>query len=96
MPKYFAASLGSSTGAQIFTAPVSLKLFGSFAPIGIIATAFVSPVVTLFIYSGLLLIVLSLMFPLLAGPSGFFINLQYTVINYLVSFFSKGYIWRIN
>ena len=96
MPKYFAASLGSSTGAQIFTAPVSLKLFGSFAPIGIIATAFVSPVVTLFIYSGLLLIVLSLLFPLLAGPSGFFINLQYTVINYLVSFFSKGYIWRIN
>ena len=96
MPGYFAASLGSSTGAQIFTAPISLKLFGSFAPVGIIATSVVSPVVTLFIYSGLALIILSLVFPPIAMASGFFINLEYTVIKYLVSFFSKAFIWRIN
>ncbi|MBO4533398.1 MAG: ComEC/Rec2 family competence protein [Treponema sp.] len=96
LPSYFAASLGSSTGAQIFTAPVSLKLFGSFAPVGIIATSIVSPVVTLFIYSGLVLIILSLVCPVIAGASGFFINLEYTVIKYLVAFFSKAFIWRIN
>ena len=96
MPGYFAASLGSSTGAQIFTAPVSLKLFGSFAPIGIIATSVVSPVVTLFIYSGLALIILSLICPPIAMASGFFINLEYTVLKYLVTFFSKAFIWRIN
>lgn len=96
MPAYFAASLGSSTGAQIFTAPISLKLFGSFAPIGIIATSVVSPVVTVFIYSGLALIILSLVCPPIAGASGFFINLEYTVLNYLVTFFSKAFIWRIN
>jgi len=96
MPGYFAASLGSSTGAQIFTAPVSLKLFGSFAPVGIIATSVVSPLVTLFIYSGLALIILSLIFPPLAMASGFFINLEYTVLKYLVTFFSKAFIWRIN
>ena len=96
MPKYFANSFASSTGAQIFTAPVSLGLFGSFAPVGIVATAVVSPFVTVFIYSGLFLIILSLLIPVLAFPSGIFINLQYTVISFLVAFFSKAPVWRIN
>ena len=89
LPGYFSASLGSSTGAQIFTAPVSLKMFGSFAPIGIIATSVVSPVVTIFIYSGLLFIIVSLIIPPLAVPSGIFINLEYTIIKFLISFFSR-------
>ncbi len=89
LPGYFSASLGSSTGAQIFTAPISLRLFGSFAPIGIIATSVVSPVVTIFIYSGLLFIILSLMIPPLAVPSGIFINFEYTIIRFLISIFSE-------
>ncbi len=89
LPGYFSASLGSSTGAQIFTAPISLKMFGSFAPVGIIATSVVSPVVTIFIYSGLLFIIISLIIPPLAIPSGIFINLEYTIINFLISFFSR-------
>ena len=96
LPQYAAASLGSSTGAQIFTAPVSLYLFGSFSPIGIIATTVVSPVITIFIYLGLALILLSLVIPWLAVPSGFFMNLLYTVIKFLVTMFSKAFIWRIN
>ena len=96
LPGYFANSLGSSTGAQIFTAPVSLKIFGTFAPVGIIATSIVSPVVTIFIYSGLLLIVLCLIFPSLAVPSGIFINLEYNIIKVLTAAFSKAFIWRIN
>ena len=96
LPGYFANSLGSSTGAQVFTAPVSLALFKSFAPIGIIATSIVSPVVTIFIYSGLALIVLCLLIPALAVPSGIFINLEYTVIKYLTGVFSKAPVWSIN
>ncbi len=96
LPGYFSGSLGSSTGAQLFTAPVSLYLFGTFAPIGIIATSIVSPVVTVFIYSGLLLIILSLIFPPIAAASGIFINLEYTVIKFLTAIFSKAFIWRIN
>ena len=95
-PSVIASSLGSSTGAQILTAPVSLKLFGSFSPIGIIATTVVSPVITIFIYCGLALIILSLIIPALAIPSAIIMNLQYTVIRFLVSFFSKAFIWRIN
>ena len=95
LPGYFSASLGSSTGAQIFTAPISLKLFGTFSPIGIIATSIVSPVVTVFIYSGLFLIVLCLVFPFLLKPSAFIINLEYTVIKFLTKLFSKAFYLKI-
>ena len=96
LPSYLANSLGSSTGAQVFTTPVSLGLFGSFAPIGIIATSIVSPFVTIFIYSGLALILLCLVIPVLSYPSGILLNLLYTIIKYLVGFFSKVPVWSIN
>lgn len=87
-PRMISSSLSAATGAQTVTAPISLKIFGSFSPIGIVSSTVVSPFVTVFIYSGLLLILLSLIFPFLAKPSGIFINLQYTIITYIVSFFS--------
>ena len=95
-PKPFASSLSAATGAQTITAPISLKIFGSFSPIGIISATIVSPFVTLFIYSGLALIILSLIFPILSKPSGIFINLQYTVINSIVKFFSLVPNWSTN
>ncbi len=75
-PKAIASSLSAATGAQTFTAPISLKIFGSFSPIGIVSATVVSPFITIFIYSGLVLILLSLAFPILSVPSGIFINLQ--------------------
>ena len=87
-PKPIASSLAAATGAQSLTAPISLKIFGSFSPIGIVSSTVVSPFVTVFIYSGLFLILLSLVFPILSKPSGIFINLQYTVITYIVNIFS--------
>ncbi len=96
LPDYFSASLSASTGAQIFTAPVSLKTFGSFSPIGIIATTIVSPLITIFIYIGLALIIISLIFPFISAYSGIFMNFLYTIIKYLVLAFSKVPLWRIN
>ena len=96
LPRGFAVSLSSSTGAQSFTLPVSLKIFGSYSPIGIIAASVVSPFITIFIYSGLILIILCLVFPDLSKPSGIFINLQYTVIYYLVKIFSLAPDWSIS
>jgi len=95
IPKNIASSLSAATGAQTVTAPVSLKIFGSFSPIGIISATFVSPFITIFIYSGLLLIILCLIFPALAKASGFFINFQYTIINYIVNIFSLIPNWSI-
>ena len=89
MPKALANSLSASTGAQFITAPVSLKVFGSFCPVGVIATSMVSPLVTVFIYSGLALIILSLAIPVLQAPSGIFINLQYNIIKFFVILFSR-------
>lgn len=89
-PKILSNSLAASTGAQIFTAPVSIKLFGTFYPIGIIATTIVSPLITLFIYSGFILIILTLIFPNLQIYSGFFVNILYTVIKFFATFFSKA------
>lgn len=89
IPKYFANSLASSTSAQIFTIPVSLKIFGSYSPVGIIATTFISPLITIFIYCGLLLIILSMIFPFISVASGFFMNFLYTIIKIPVTFFAK-------
>ena len=94
-PKPIASSLSAATGAQTITAPISLKIFGSFSPIGIVSATVVSPFVTVFIYSGLLLILLSLIFPFLSKPSGIFINLQYTVITYIVNLFSLVPNWNL-
>lgn len=89
LPEYFSKSLSASCSAQIFTIPISLKLFGAFSPIGIIATTIISPLITIFIYSGLFLIVTSLIFPGLSYYSGIFVNFLYTIIKYLVFYFSK-------
>lgn len=89
LPAYFTMSLSSSTSAQMFTIPIALKTFGTFYPIGIIATSIVSPLITFFIYSGLGMIFLSLICPFISSPSGFFVNLQYNVIKFIVGLFSK-------
>lgn len=96
LPKTIAFSLASSTSAQIFTVPVSLYKFGTYSPIGIIATSFVSPLLTIFIYAGLILIILSLIFPFISNISGIFMNFLYTIIKNLVLIFSKAPVWSIN
>ncbi|WP_051537752.1 ComEC/Rec2 family competence protein [Treponema sp. C6A8] len=90
LPPYFSLSLSASCGAQIFTAPLSLKLFGSFSPIGVIATVFVSPLITIFIYSGLLFIILSLIFPHLSSYSAFFLAIEYNFIKIITGAFSQA------
>ncbi len=95
IPYFLSRSLASSTSAQIFTLPVSLKIFGSFSPIGIVATSVVSPFITVFIYSGLILILFSLIFPSAAGASGFLLNKEYNIINFLVALFAKAPVWSI-
>lgn len=96
IPKRIAGSLSASTSAQFFTIPVSACIFKQITPIGIISTLFVSPVVTIFIYSGLAFIILGLLFPGFVSPGGFFINLQYNLIKSLVTFFSKIPFLRFN
>ena len=88
-PFFIAEGLGGSMGAQSVTLPVTLKAMGTFSPGGIISTLVVSPLITFFIYSGLLLFILSLIFPFACVPGAFFMNILYNLIEKSVTLFSK-------
>lgn len=88
-PGKIASSLASSSGAQLITLPVSAKLFGVITPIGIISSVFISPLVTLFIYSGLVLIILGLLFSPFIPTGEFIMGIQYNFIKNMVGIFAK-------
>lgn len=96
VPEKIASSFCASTSAQFFTSPISLRLMGTFAPVGIIATMLVSPLITIFIYCGLLLIILCLLFPFLVPFGAFLMKIFYNCISILVSFFAKIPYFEIN
>jgi len=88
-PGKISGALAASTGAQLVTLPVSAGLFRMITPIGIISSVFVSPLVTLFIYSGLLFIVLGLLFQPFVSIGEFIMKIQYNLISNMVSFFAE-------
>lgn len=90
LPPVLSAPFCASIGAQVLAAPISLYLFGEFMPIGIVASVLVSPLVVVFIYMGIALIVLSLAVPPLAIPSGIVLGAVYKAIKILVLFFSRA------
>ena len=89
MPYHIADALSSSTGAQLCTAPISLCLFGSVMPGGIIAGIIVTPLVVFFLYTGLAGIVLSLCFPFLSDICGNFMKALYFCIKTAVLTFAR-------
>lgn len=89
IPYKLSLPLAASSAAQVTSIPISLKLFRSFNPISVIASTIVSPIITIFIYSGLIMIFLCLLFPIFTNPCGFFIQIQYNLIKKIVFIFSK-------
>lgn len=89
-PEKLSAPLAASAGAQALTAPVSLSLFGTFMPVGVIATAAVSPLITVFIYAGIVCIALSLVCPFFVPAAGVLMNAVYGAIKLLVLFFARA------
>lgn len=87
-PKAAGQSLGASAGAQFVTAPISLRAFGLFAPVGIFSSAVVSPFVTLFVYAGIFFVLLSLAFPFFAPVCGGLLGIFYDWISRAVFFFA--------
>ncbi len=88
-PEKLTESVSASIGAQFFTAPVSLKLMNTFAPVGIISTVVISPLINIFIYFGLFLIIICLIFPFLVPAAAFFLKIIYNLIALIVSIFAK-------
>lgn len=95
IPEKLSSSISSSMGAQFFTAPVSLKIMNSFAPAGIISTVVISPLITFFIYSGLFLIIICLIFPFFVPAAAFFLKIIYNLIAFIVMIFAKFPVFSI-
>lgn len=88
MPNSIASSLSASVGAQICTTPITISLFGTFTPIGVISSVIVSPIANYFMILGLGSIALSLFFPLLLVPLGIMMNWIYKVLVFFVALFT--------
>lgn len=88
-PPFMASSLSASTGAQIATTPITISVFGTFTPIGIVSTVFASPLVSVFITLALIFMIVSLFFPFLSGAFGSIMDWLYGVLVYIVKFFAQ-------
>ena len=58
IPPFPAAAFSCSLSAQLFTAPLSAYTFGEIFPSGIIASVLITPVITLFMWTGLISLLL--------------------------------------
>jgi competence protein ComEC len=88
-PEPIALSLSASLAAQIFTIPLTLAFFGTITPIGIIATVFISPLISLFMSLSITAIILALCLPQTLFFSGVLIQGLYSFIAFLVVLFAK-------
>ena len=89
LPFNIASSFGASCAAQTFTSPIALRTIGNFSPIGIVATIFVSPLITIFIYAGLMIFFLSFFFPFAAPLGASIMNFLYNATKFFVMMFSR-------
>lgn len=89
VPPQISGSLSASTGAQIATCPISMGVFGSFAPIGILSTVIVSPLISFFITLSLLFIIFSFALPFLSPFFGDIMNVMYGLVAGIVRFFAR-------
>ncbi len=88
-PGSIASAFSASIGAQLFTAPITLFLFGTIMPIGIVSSVIVSPYASFFLIIGLFSIALCLVFPFLLYPIGGIIQILYYILENIVLWFSK-------
>ncbi len=94
-PALIVYPLGVSVGAQITTLPVLLIHFNEWASGGILCSLILTPLITLFLWYGLFLLVLFLIFQISASklfPLG--LELLYNSIDKVVGFFAGFPIWR--
>lgn len=89
LPSNAGKSLGQSAGAQALTMPICARFLGTLAPGGILSSAVVSPIVSIFIYLGLAFIIVSFVFPFMAPVCGGILSFVYCWIKRAVLLFSR-------
>lgn len=88
VPHSISSSLAASISAQTATSPISLLLFRTLTPGGIIASLAVSPLVNLFMTLSVFSICICLAMPFLSPVFCFIMNVIYKIISFLVGMFS--------
>ena len=88
IPPKILGSFSASIGAQTFTAPIVISKIGVLAPIGIIASVIVSPLISAFLILGLAAIFISLLFPFAGFIFSYFLNAFYDLIFFIIRTFA--------
>ncbi len=88
IPPKILGSFSASIGAQTFTAPIVISKIGVLAPIGIIASVIVSPLISAFLILGLAAIFISLLFPFTGFIFSYFLNAFYDLIFFIIRIFA--------
>ena len=88
IPPKILGSFSASIGAQTFTAPIVISKIGVLAPIGIIASIIVSPLISVFLILGLAAIFISLLFPFTGFIFSYFLNAFYDLIFFIIRTFA--------
>ena len=88
IPPKILGSFSASIGAQTFTAPIVISKIGVLAPIGIIASVIVSPLISAFLILGLAAIFISLLFPFAGFIFSYFLNAFYDLIFFIIRIFA--------
>lgn len=90
LPGWIALPLSFSIGAQIATAPVVFIHFGKVYPTGIIVTLLLIPLVTVFLWGGILFLLLNnINLPFIREPGEFFFSFLYKIIYVITSIFKR-------
>jgi competence protein ComEC len=87
---YGASSVSTSAGAFLATSPVSVMFWGYITPISIISSTVISPLITVFMVTGIICVLASFILPFLLFPLGGVMNVVYQCIALLVRFFAKA------
>ncbi len=88
MPPFISDSFATSLSAQLSTMPVTLLIFGSAAPIGVISTLIVSPLVTVFMAISVIGVIFSFILPFLSPVFSCILNILYALIVHIVHLFA--------
>ncbi len=88
LPPALAAPFSASLSAFLTTAPVSFCIFCSVAPVGIIASVIISPLVSLFLLASLVSLAVSLVLPGLSPLCALLLNGLYVFIERAAAFFA--------
>lgn len=83
-------SLSIGVSAFVATFPITIYNFGFAAPVGILASVLITPLIMLFIIGGVLALIFMALFPISAGAANMALGLLYALIINLLSIFSKA------